>query len=210
MKFHSNCRIISIIALLPLLLLSAGCATSRLPPKLASSERAILLQAKQFPIVVAVQEYKYPVYSKKLIRDLRSTGLFKDVQQAEDLSGVDFLARVEDTVHGTACIPLLTGITLGIIPTSVQEEHGNDFSIEPMFPMGNKVRIPYRYSTESVLGWKALFLNFSPNWSLVAHDRTSRYRDRFALSLLKNKILMEMIKKKTEPSTESDGLKPAP
>jgi len=198
-----------VILLITLLVLQCGCAATRLPPRLSESERAILSEARQFPVVIAIQEYKYPAYSERLIRDLRSTGLFKTVKQAEDIRGVDFLARVEDTVYGTACIPLLTGITLGIIPTTVQEEHGNDFSIEPVFFMGNKVRIPYRYSTESVLGWKALFLNFSPNWSLVSHDRTSRYRDRFALSLLENKALMEMIKKKTEPSTEGDG-KPAP
>jgi len=193
--------------LIALLVLQCGCATTRLPPRLSESERAILSEAREFPVVIAVQQYKYPVYSERLIRDLRSTGLFKTVKQAEDIRGVDFLARIEDPVYGTACIPLVTGITLGIIPTTVQEEHGKDFSIDPMFPMGNKLRIPYRYSTESILGWKALFLNFSPNWSL-AHDRTSRYRDRFTLSLLTNKALMEMIKKKTEPSTEGDG-KPA-
>lgn len=195
-----------------LLVLQCGCATTRLPPRLSESERAILSEARQFNVVVAVQEYKYPVYSTRLIRDLRSTGLFKTVKHAEDLRGVDFLVRVEDTVYGTACIPLLTGITLGIIPTTVQEEHGNDFSIEPWFAMENKakVRIPFRYSTESVLGWKALFLNFSPNWSLGPHNRTARYRDRFKLFLLKNKALMDMIKKKTDPSPEGDGLKPAP
>jgi len=194
---RSSCPV---LVLLSLLVLQSGCGTTRLPPRLSSSERAILSEARQFPVIVAVQEYKYPVYSKKLIRDLRATGLFKSVLKAEDLRGVDLLARVEDAVYGTACIPLLTGITLGIIPTTVQEEWGNDFSIEHMYSMGDKVRIPYRYSTESVLGWKALFLNFLPNWSIVPHDRTSRGRDRFKLYLLKNEELMKMIQKKTEPS----------
>lgn len=210
MKNMTQCHSLASVAMaLALLILQSGCATSRLPERLSPSECAFLNDARQFPVVIAVQEYKYPVYSKKLIRDLRSTGLFEEVQQADDLDGVDFIARVEDTVYGTAVIPILTFLSLGIIPTIVQEEHGNDFSIEPVFTMADKVRIPYRYSTESILGWKALFLNVSPNWSL-AHDKTSRYRDRFALSLLKNKALMGMLKKKTEPSTEGDGQKPAP
>lgn len=160
---------------------SGGCASTTLPPALTASQRDILSRA-HFGATIAVERYKFLVYSDGLVIALRDTGLFEAVDHAEKLRvPANLLARIERPIHGTAAIPLLTGISLGLIPTTVQEEHGYAFSfVSKEKPTGNGVGIEFSYSGPSTLGWWCLVLNLSPNRTSGDVKGHARFRDGLA------------------------------
>ena len=187
------------------ILLVAGCATTRLPPALSAADMA---RIQRSGMTVGVEEYRYPVYTDSLIADLRKTGLFGSVDRRWDLPvRPDVVATVEEPIHGTASLrPLLTLVTLGIIPTTIVERHGQVFSLVSPDRPTESVRISYTYESESVLGWVALFLNLSPNWSLNP-SANRRYLDGLALAISTNSPALDALRnseRKPEPPHAGD------
>ena len=157
--------IIALIKITALILvgLCCSCASTTLPPKLTPDQMKII-SATSFRATVGVEEFKYPVYSKKLIKALQETHLFERV---DDLGAFQeaptFIARVERPTHGFAGIPLSTIFSLGIIPSTFEEAHGYSFSLVPTASQSEKISIEFSYEGPSTLGWWALFLNLQPN-----------------------------------------------
>jgi hypothetical protein len=187
--FAVNCLIIIIAFAL------SGCAASRLPERLPESSMQII-QSVEFPFSIAVEKYKYPVYSEELKTNLSNTKNFKMVENANQISKSDLVAKVEDRIYGTACIPWLTFITLGIVPTIAKENHGDSFSLSSPDNPNNKVMITFRYRSTTVLGWAGLFLNLHPDWWMCPKS-SNRYLDSLSYEIaIKEKKIKALADKK--------------
>jgi hypothetical protein len=157
------------------LLTLASCASETLPPALTSDQLKIVA-ATHFRATVGVRRYTYPVYSDHLIVQLRKTGLFDEVSPLESLqTPPTFVARVDRRIYGTATLPLFTLISAGIIPTTVDEQHGLDFSLIPSARPRKPIAIRFSYKGPSTLGWWAFYRALQPNETLGRADQRTRF-----------------------------------
>lgn len=172
----------------------SGCASSKLPEKLTELKMQKIKSTK-LPFSVAVEEYKFPVYSESLETNLSNTKIFKEVGQSSQFPTPDLVAKIKNRIYGTECFPILTLLTLGIIPTFVEENHGDSFSLSSPEDPGKKVLITYRYRSTSVLGWLGLFLNLHPDWYIFP-EHTQRYFDSLAYEIvIKSESIKALTKK---------------
>ena len=160
----------------------SGCASSKLPERL-SVLKMQKLKSTNIPFSVSVERYKYPVYSESLETNLSNTKIFKIVEKDDQISNPELVAKIEDRIYGTACVPVWTLLTLGIIPTFVEENHGDSFSLSSPTNPNKKVNVTYRYRSTTVLGWLGLFLKFHPDWSFSSYEHSQRYLDSFAYEI---------------------------
>ena len=160
-----------------------GCASEQRPLPLNASEET-QLEARALGLSLGVEPSTPPVYAENLLHALRQTGLFRDVQPAENIQTPDLFARVERPIYGNAVIPILTFVTLGLIPTVTEDEHGHSFSLRSPTSSAERVMVEYVHRGYTVLGWVAGFLNLFPQWTgdNVRHD--PRFQDRLKLAIL--------------------------
>jgi hypothetical protein len=160
-----------------------GCASSSLPPTLSATAKARLKSA-QLTFTVGVETYKYPAYSDALVKALRNTGVFVRVDHLERFSSPPALvARVEREIYGSSAIPLRTLLTLGLVPTTTEESFGYAFSLSRPGREAQRIPVEYLYRGRTTLGWKALFLRLTPNYS-IDPESSLRFRGRLALAIL--------------------------
>ncbi len=165
-------------------LVVAGCATNALPPKLAD-DQAERVRTTHFAVRVGVEPYDPPVYSERLVRSLRSTGLFDQVGPLGAIEEPDLIASVDRPVYGTASMaPLLTVVSLGIIPTFVSEEWGEDFTLRAADDGDRRVPVEFTYEGPTTLGWLALLRAPSPRHALRKPHGTSRFRAGLAHAII--------------------------
>ena len=177
--------------------LTSGCASSRLPPRLSAVDQKRITPLN---VTVSVEPYEYQVYSDSLKTDLHNTKLFKAVDYRHNLSTPpDLVVNVEERIHGTAAIPCLAALTLGIVPCIVQEEWGQVFSFSPPDDPSKRVRVEFRYESATVLGWAGLFLNLSPGWSSDPHS-SQRYLNGLALAISTNAATIDALMRDDKPS----------
>jgi hypothetical protein len=169
------------LAVLVGIAIAGGCSSSMLPPKVLAAQLTTIRQA-HVAATVGVEPYKYPVYSESLIKDLRATGIFDAVDATGIVEHPRLLAAVDRPVHGTATVPVITIITLGIVPTTVEEEFGYVFTLRSS-DSRKSVQIDYTYRGNTTLGWWALFLNLSPDRTSGDPTQTSRFRDNLAAAV---------------------------
>ncbi|MGQ0667763.1 MAG: hypothetical protein ACT4O4_12090, partial [Nitrospiraceae bacterium] len=119
-----------------------GCASEQRPLPLNRSEET-LAGSKGFELSLGVEPSTPPVYAQNLLGALRETRLFHEVQPSGKINAPHLLARVETPITGNAVIPLLSFITLGLIPTVTEEDHGYSFSLRPSGSSARAVTIEY-------------------------------------------------------------------
>ena len=164
--------------------LLTGCASSSLPPRLKPKE-AELISALPLSASVGVMSYKHPAYSDKLTSALQSAGIFSQVLPISDFtSPPDYVAVVEAQVHGSAVLPVATLATLGVVPTVVSEDHGLSFSLAPYSQRSRKVLIDASYRGATTLGWAAMAVNVSPNFTYSDPDKSERFQRMLAYRTL--------------------------
>jgi hypothetical protein len=168
-----------------LALLSSGCATQVLPPKVHPSAFTI-------DQPVHVKSYRYPAYSESLKEALAGTRVFTAVTTAKTHSSESYVAEVNRQVHGNAVIPLLTFISLGIIPTVTEEEFGESFFLRHK---GETHRIEATWKGHTTLGWVALFMNFSPSRTFSDPESHSRFH-----AFLRSKIQESIEGPRSQPT----------
>lgn len=162
---------------------SLACATATVPAAL-SPEDAALVSKVRIPATVGVERYDPAVYSERLISSLRSTGLFEDVGPLDEIDDPDLIASVRRPIYGTASVlPVLTLLTLGIVPTWVSEEWGESFTISNARARDSEVEIEFTYSGPSTLGWAALLLAPLPKHALGRPYDKPRFRRAFAAAI---------------------------
>ena len=184
LRGHSKQLLIAgvVAAILVTVATYGGCSSSSLPAAPTDAQLGLLRQT-HFKARVGVESYKSPVYSEHLISDLRATGLFDRVDRLEEIESPDLIARIERPVYGRAMIPLWTIATLGVVPTTVEEEHGYVFSLRrPDNPEASEV-IDYTYRGPTTLGWVAAYLNLSANRTIDNPIETPQFRVGLALAI---------------------------
>lgn len=156
-------------------LVVTGCVSQTLPPR-PSADLLAASASTHFPLTVGVEPYDLKVYSRDLITELRRTGLFERVDSVDAFATPpDIIARVENVVSGSAAFPLWTFLTLGIIPTTVNESWGNIFSLRSSAAPTEAVPVNFSYDGPTTLGWAALFLNLLPDRAGGNVKETDRY-----------------------------------
>lgn len=142
-----------------------------------------LLEQTHFKASIGVESYKYPIYTEGLIRDLRATGLFDRVDPLEQIDKPDLIARTERPVYGKATLPFWTIVTLGVVPTTVDEEHGHVFSLRRPGNAEPSVLVDYTFRGATTLGWVAAFLNLTANRTAGNPIETPRFREGLAVAV---------------------------
>jgi hypothetical protein len=160
-----------------------SCASEQRPLPLNIGEET-LLSSKGFGLSLGVEPSTPPVYAQSLLRAMQQTDLFREVQQADRLQAPDLLARVERTITGNAVIPILSLITLGLIPTVTEEEHGYSFSLRSPKSSERVVMVEYVHQGYTVLGWVAGLLNLFPQWTGDSVHNDPRFKERLNLMIL--------------------------
>jgi hypothetical protein len=171
-----------VAAVLVVIAVFGGCSSSSLPSAPTDAQIG-LLERTHFKASVGVETYKYPVYTDGLIKDLRATGLFDRVEPLDQIDKPDLIARTERPVYGKATIPLWTIVTLGVVPTTVEEEHGHVFSLRRPDDPERSELVDYAYRGPTTLGWVAAFLNLSANRTSGNPIETRRFREGLALAI---------------------------
>ena len=181
--------LIAIIIALPIIIvgLSGGCSITSLPPKLSKAQLEEI-EKTHLAVSIGVEEIKYPVYSETLTKALQRTHLFDKVAPLKSIKEPPtYIARVERTIYGTAVVPIFTGLSLGIIPTTVQEEHGHSFSLTSTSGSNRKIHIEFSYRGPSTLGWWAVILNMLPNRTSADVYEHSRFNQNLAWTIVSHK-----------------------
>lgn len=162
------------VLLAGLILACSSCATSRLPDALTTDQAQSV--AEHHPrFIVAVERYAYPGFSESLLGALTASGLFAQVVRREEAGDYDLVATVTEGIYGTATIPIVAILTLGIIPSVVDEHYGYRFSLAPKG--GAAVNINAVYPSTTYLGWVAIPMWLSPSYSIGDANTSSRYLD---------------------------------
>ena len=175
--------VLGVWAVISVVGLYRGCACAALPPAPSPDDMA-RVRATRFRASVGVERYVYPVYSERLIESLRRTGLFDAVVPLEELPDAALVARVERTIYGTATVPVLTAVSLGFIPTTVEEEWGESFSLRRNASTSESVPVDFSYGGPSTLGWWAAVRSLSPDVTTDSPPKTDRFRDALSVAIV--------------------------
>lgn len=162
---------------------AACCASVDLAPRISSQQKQAIASTR-LPYTVGVAEHHHPAYSDGLLRALRQTHLFARVSHLKDLSTPpELVARVEDEIHGEPVIPFATGLSLGLIPTTVEEEWGVSFSLSTPTACAPPVKIVYCYKARTTLGLVSLVRAMSPEVTLGDAKADPRFREGVAATI---------------------------
>ena len=180
-----------------MLLSLSGCigfASASLPPALSPAEE-LTVEGANLPLTVGVVRHVYPAYSDSLVKALENTGLFDRVAHEEEfLTPPDLLARVDRQIHGNAMIPFWTLLTLGLVPTSVDEHHGYSFWLEVPGGAADRWHVEYDHLGRTTLGWLTLFEVIAPDrivWPFNVEVRSSqRMMDHLSLQILEHRAAL--------------------
>ena len=124
---------------------TAGCGTMTLPPRLSTAERA-QIEGVRFDAVVGVTTEHAGHIRKDVVAILQDTGLFRKVADLDELSEPpDLVVMVTELHGGKAIIPLLTIVTLGVLPTFFTDDVGYGLVIRSPTEKG-RVSIDYRFA----------------------------------------------------------------
>ena len=175
-----------------------GCSSSSLPSTPTDAQLRLLEQT-HFKASIGVETYKYPIYTERLIGDLRASGLFDRVDLLEQIDKPDLIARTERPVYGKATLPFWTMVTLGVVPTTVEEEHGHVFSLRRPGRAEPSELVDYTYRGPTTLGWVAAFLNLSANRTSGNPIETPRFREGLAVAIASRAGQISRLLARSEP-----------
>jgi hypothetical protein len=165
-------------------IVTGGCASTTVPPKLTAEQREAVAQ-EHLDVIVGVERFRPSVYSDALVRALRETDLFSGVEHLDDLVETpDLIASVKKGISGTAAIPFLTGITAGIVPTTVEETHGHIFDIRSPRAPAESVMVEFTYRGPTTLGLASMFLNLSPTRACCDVRQSRQFYDALAYDIV--------------------------
>jgi hypothetical protein len=180
---------------------SGGCYAESLPRQLSAEEKQLLAQPP-LPYRVVIERTNLPnrngeAYAKGLLEVLQPSGAFASVKLAQDNSGSpDLLATSTGAYCNTAAIPLLTIISLGIIPTTFTDVSCDEAvfrsarSKAPSDSLLMRIRIEHRV----LMGWLALPVGALPGWTHGPMKHHSRYRQLVRVAIVsRRKALTELL-----------------
>jgi hypothetical protein len=162
-----------------------GCASSTLPAALSRADANRWADA-HIDATVGVEVYHWHAYSDALQTALQGTHLFASVKPLDQCATPPtHIARVEEPYNGgVATLPIWTFLTLGIIPTVVNESAGYDFSLQLSTNPNKQTHVRYTCPTTTTLGWIALPELFFPDMTWGNCEWSDRFRGHLALAVL--------------------------
>ena len=162
--------------------LLGACGTMKLPPRLTPAERATV-ETTRFDAVVGVVPYDIAHTRKDIRAVVRDTGLFSRVEMVEDLSEPpDLLVKVHRLHGGRSVIPLLTIVSLGILPTFFEDAIGYELIF--LTPDRDRaISVDYRFEGKNGIGILSAPLNLLPGWDHPTARPPERLGERFAVEL---------------------------
>jgi hypothetical protein len=187
MQWFRRIAVITLALTLVLLVLAialSGGYSASLPPPLSETERNCITST-HFPVTVGVANYRHPVYSERLVRSLKATGLFDNVELLENAPQANIVARVNRAIYGTPTFPVVYLLTFGIGHSTVVEEWGEVFSLHGRHRRSKKpIRIEFVYEGPTTLGVAAWVFGLSPSRTLSSNPReTRRFHDALAAAI---------------------------
>jgi len=145
------------------------------------------IQETQFDAVVAVYAPGHRAcVAEDFVRELGETRLFDRVVLATEFEGEpDLIATITEPAPGSAAsIPILSLLTLWVVPTWFDDSYGEAFelSLPPSggFEDGDPVRLDSRYEGRSLMGFAATLINVLPNRGFRQPHNTRRYTEALA------------------------------
>jgi hypothetical protein len=177
---------------------SGGCNAHKRPPSMTAEERA-QLQSAPLPYSVTVawwdEETKTgqnpEAYGDALAKVVAASGAFKTsrYEQSSTPSGQDLVATSTGLYCNTAVIPILSIISLGIIPTIFEDEHCEGMLLRTAAgqPKSKGIQVDVRYKGPVIMGWAAVLVGALPGWSYGAVDGDSRFVERFRLAVIRRR-----------------------
>lgn len=154
-------------------------------------EELAMVQTGAVPLVLGFRGSEPPtVYEVRAFSLLVRSNLFTevvwlngDVQDEQ----VDVIVEVSRTVGGSNTIPVWTFITLGWIPTVMEESWYDYVDFVPPGGNGEVCRLGYGFSGTTVLGGWARVRNVGRGFSSRSPREHDEYAKRFALALVKSR-----------------------
>ena len=182
---------------------AGGCVAHR-RPSFTAEERQLLSQPP-LPYSVSMVEWddatrtktsKNPEAYARILADVAiPSRSFREMRRETSLQTHAELAATSTGVYcNTAVIPILSIISVGIIPTVWQEE-----DCEGMFlrstnhPDRPAVRIDVRLKGTAMMGWASLFVGALPGWSWGDIRGDSAYREMLRLEVTRRRAEIERL-----------------
>ena len=165
--------------------LLAGCGSALPPPRLSSGERARVASAGSLG-AVAVDPAPGKTCDREFLDMLRRTGLFTRVEPLDAVAApAEYVAAIEDrcSYRRGGWVPMLSVLTLGVVPTFGRFELGYAFSLRDT-RSGETVHVPCEIDARLGVGWIPAMMAVLPGWTQEDPERTSRFEDRLAYSIV--------------------------
>ena len=205
-KASRSKRILIVTAFLAFVVfgVSGGCNAYRRPPVLNAEER-VLLQTAPLPYSVTVAWWDEvtktgqnpEAYGGALAKLVTASGTFNTsrYERSSTPSGQDLVATSTGLYCNTAVIPVLSIISLGVIPTIFQDEHcvGMLLRTAAGRPKSEGVQVEVRYKGPVIMGWVAVVVGALPGWSYGSVDGDPRFAERFRLAVIRSRANIERL-----------------
>lgn len=202
-------RRLKVIALAVVLIaagLSGGCYAHQRPPALSTEEKAIASRGP-LPHSVTVawwgdeqrMSQNPAAYGEQLFKVLDASHAFTAVRYEPTAhpAASELVATSTGLYCNTAVIPLMTIISVGIIPTVFQDEQCQGMVLRGPAGAAPARALPFavRYKGRVVMGWAALFLGLLPGWSYGSVGGDSRFTDRLRIAILRRQAQIDSMAK---------------
>ena len=169
--------------LLPLLVLVflSACGAMTAPPSLTAAERA-RIAAAQLELSLGVGRHAASWPREDLVAALAQSHLFRRVDRLEAFGEApDLVATVQVFGNPDSTLPIVTFLTLGIIPTVAKGHDGVRVTLAAP-ATGRTLEIRIDQKDLVILGWSGAFLLGSEEW-VRASAYNRRMFDRIASEL---------------------------
>lgn len=173
------------LALLVPLVWFGGCTSQPLPPAAGAA-------SPRFEVSVGVEADRVAPFSNELVRALRASGCFAEVDLVDRLQRPpDLLAKVEHGWQANAAIPFFTVLSLGLIPTIADETYGLAFSLRARAAPEQPVLLETRWRGRVWFGLVAPLLNIAPGRTSEDWRTQSRWIEHLRSELARNRAALE-------------------
>lgn len=184
--------------------LASGCAAYRRPPELTPAESE-LLAGPPLPYDVTVAWWDTTrhgsqnpdAYASSLAKLVTESRVFRSARyrQSASTARAELVATSTGTYCNTAVIPLLTILSLGVIPTIFDDQTCEGMELQrPGSARPNApVRIEFEYKGRVIMGWFAALAGLRPGWGFGDVQNDERYRQRFRLAVLQHRAEIERL-----------------
>jgi hypothetical protein len=127
-------------------------------------------------------------YGKPMAELLAKSGAFKSVVwDATGTAHTDLIAVSMGDHCNTAVIPLLTIVTVGIIPTIWNETQCDGVRFRSRSDSAHRVQARTKLTSKAIMGWLATPAGLLPGWSYHNGRGQHSYQQAFRVALMKQR-----------------------